>query len=123
MIRRPPRSTLFPYTTLFRSRCLRRAIRTLRWCGRESYFAQECVDADLHNLTGFEFAMTLGELTGQLAADDRNGARVAGLAKSNRNFARPCRSLVGELLDNFATFENIAVARDFSFVHQDLLGP
>src|SRR2546428_1646744 len=23
MIRRPPRSTLFPYTTLFRSRCLR----------------------------------------------------------------------------------------------------
>src|SRR3712207_8150765 len=24
MIRRPPRSTLFPYTTLFRSRCLRR---------------------------------------------------------------------------------------------------
>src|SRR3954466_4662083 len=30
MIRRPPRSTLFPYTTLFRSR--RRAIRTRR-CG------------------------------------------------------------------------------------------
>src|SRR5690348_17465885 len=26
MIRRPPRSTLFPYTTLFRSRC--------RWCSR-----------------------------------------------------------------------------------------
>src|SRR2546425_6657435 len=25
MIRRPPRSTLFPYTTLFRSRCARRA--------------------------------------------------------------------------------------------------
>src|SRR5688572_32341938 len=24
MIRRPPRSTLFPYTTLFRSRCLNR---------------------------------------------------------------------------------------------------
>src|SRR5215813_30892 len=28
MIRRPPRSTLFPYTTLFRSR----AIRTAPWC-------------------------------------------------------------------------------------------
>src|SRR3712207_8903967 len=25
MIRRPPRSTLFPYTTLFRSRCKRRS--------------------------------------------------------------------------------------------------
>src|SRR2546426_7818021 len=28
MIRRPPRSTLFPYTTLFRSRHLRTAVRT-----------------------------------------------------------------------------------------------
>src|SRR2546426_4929586 len=26
MIRRPPRSTLFPYTTLFRSRCGRRSL-------------------------------------------------------------------------------------------------
>src|SRR5256885_10251360 len=31
MIRRPPRSTLFPYTTLFRSQSLRRARRC---CGR-----------------------------------------------------------------------------------------
>src|SRR5688572_32452626 len=31
MIRRPPRSTLFPYTTLFRSpRTLRRVVRTMR---------------------------------------------------------------------------------------------
>src|SRR6266496_4290513 len=29
MIRRPPRSTLFPYTTLFRSRCI--AIRWTQW--------------------------------------------------------------------------------------------
>src|SRR5258707_3399081 len=29
MIRRPPRSTLFPYTTLFRSRLRRRASRAL----------------------------------------------------------------------------------------------
>src|SRR2546427_7396112 len=27
MIRRPPRSTLFPYTTLFRSRCSRQRLR------------------------------------------------------------------------------------------------
>src|SRR5437763_11487621 len=27
MIRRPPRSTLFPYTTLFRSRCSRQPLR------------------------------------------------------------------------------------------------
>src|SRR2546429_2829908 len=31
MIRRPPRSTLFPYTTLFRSICLHRQFRNCRW--------------------------------------------------------------------------------------------
>src|SRR2546423_11797247 len=35
MIRRPPRSTLFPYTTLFRSRAARRAHRMGR--GRRRY--------------------------------------------------------------------------------------
>src|SRR5205809_5049701 len=34
MIRRPPRSTLFPYTTLFRSRHGRVPSRRLRTCGR-----------------------------------------------------------------------------------------
>src|SRR2546422_3323103 len=35
MIRRPPRSTLFPYTTLFRSRWRpRKAGRRLTWAGR-----------------------------------------------------------------------------------------
>src|SRR5687768_17791931 len=33
MILRPPRATLFPYTTLFRSRAVRRSVlRRLRWC-------------------------------------------------------------------------------------------
>src|SRR2546429_169906 len=31
MIRRPPRSTLFPYTTLFRSRCFRSHSRLRMW--------------------------------------------------------------------------------------------
>src|SRR5258708_20878035 len=35
MIRRPPRSTLFPYTTLFRSRCL--LSRWHRRLGKNSY--------------------------------------------------------------------------------------
>src|SRR2546430_12414278 len=33
MIRRPPRSTLFPYTTLFRSRGAGRVARVARRCG------------------------------------------------------------------------------------------
>src|SRR2546429_6440567 len=36
MIRRPPRSTLFPYTTLFRSEVLRLNRESLRWF--ERYF-------------------------------------------------------------------------------------
>src|SRR2546429_9312962 len=34
MILRPPRSTLFPYTTLFRSQCDKQAV--LRWCPSRS---------------------------------------------------------------------------------------
>src|SRR2546426_3582237 len=42
MIRRPPRSTLFPYTTLFRSWLLVSAGRTQRpWLGREEAPARE----------------------------------------------------------------------------------
>src|SRR5690348_17588667 len=41
MIRRPPRSTLFPYTTLFRSYARRLSSRHLVWCqsrqGRDSH--------------------------------------------------------------------------------------
>src|SRR2546425_6734743 len=39
MIRRPPRSTLFPYTTLFRSRSVRRRVR------REGRWAHQRRDA------------------------------------------------------------------------------
>src|SRR5256885_12124884 len=44
MIRRPPRSTLFPYTTLFRSRVLVQeqpdvAVQSA-WCGRKIYSSE-----------------------------------------------------------------------------------
>src|SRR5258708_17960092 len=35
MIRRPPRSTLFPYTTLLRSRPARQDLSVRRWRGRD----------------------------------------------------------------------------------------
>src|SRR3712207_7926599 len=41
MIRRPPRSTLFPYTTLFRSRPARRGARADRRRGRAANRALE----------------------------------------------------------------------------------
>src|SRR2546429_2429645 len=39
MIRRPPRSTLFPYTTLFRSRAVQRFIREAPACDAEALLA------------------------------------------------------------------------------------
>src|SRR3712207_8606075 len=39
MIRRPPRSTLFPYTTLFRSRC--RCAAQVSACGTPSHAASD----------------------------------------------------------------------------------
>src|SRR3712207_7845288 len=49
MIRRPPRSTLFPYTTLFRSRAHRRQPRR----GREGVLLLPRLDADsqLHEVS------------------------------------------------------------------------
>src|SRR3712207_7001293 len=41
MIRRPPRSTLFPYTTLFRSRDARRPLAVVMSGGQELFPLQE----------------------------------------------------------------------------------
>ncbi|CAN0301163.1 unnamed protein product, partial [Ectocarpus fasciculatus] len=49
MIRRPPRSTLFPYTTLFRSRQLQhtnskqQASLHSRWCTGRKILENECL--------------------------------------------------------------------------------
>src|SRR5687767_15740592 len=56
MIRRPPRSTLFPYTTLFRSRAVRRQgrsrlSRTSRRCTSSSTRRSEEHTSELQSLT------------------------------------------------------------------------
>src|SRR5260370_25008003 len=55
MIRRPPRSTLFPYTTLFRSRQSRRAGRGRgqRRCGRKKRGDARHVRRDLESAAGY----------------------------------------------------------------------
>src|SRR5260370_29575215 len=47
MIRRPPRSTLFPYTTLFRSTMTRFTLLQYRWCCGVGRLRVHC-DASLH---------------------------------------------------------------------------
>src|SRR2546429_3232667 len=57
MIRRPPRSTLFPYTTLFRSRSL----------GSQSH-AQRCLPPPLHSANEHK--------VGDVGAEDRKSTRL-----------------------------------------------
>src|SRR3712207_7626544 len=49
MIRRPPRSTLFPYTTLFRSRTGRDHARDPRAVGERQVHGPEAHRAELHS--------------------------------------------------------------------------
>src|SRR3712207_8855423 len=72
MIRRPPRSTLFPYTTLFRSR--RTALSAAR-AGRSRLHARDRV------LHGVPRAGVLGQEAGRA---DCPGAGAAGDRKSTR---------------------------------------
>src|SRR3989441_1701463 len=52
MIRRPPRSTLFPYTTLFRSQAIRAAVQELIWPVTTSTLTTVVVFAPLGLLQG-----------------------------------------------------------------------
>src|SRR2546430_9184083 len=49
MIRRPPRSTLFPYTTLFRSSCTQRSSGHIRQ--KSGSFPMENLEQQLANIT------------------------------------------------------------------------
>src|SRR3712207_6101787 len=71
MIRRPPRSTLFPYTTLFRSDALghHNGDELLRLAGRRMQHALREGDL-LARLGGAEFAILLGRLA---APEDATG--------------------------------------------------
>src|SRR3712207_8251043 len=67
MIRRPPRSTLFPYTTLFRSKILNKRdaivkVTSTAICG-----------SDLHLYNGFIPTMQAGDILGH---EDRKSTRL-----------------------------------------------
>src|SRR5690349_22878771 len=69
MIRRPPRSTLFPYTTLFRSRP-----------GIESFLATEGIEVffvETHSIEGgHPIGKAAGEAIGVYGAVDRKSTRL-----------------------------------------------
>src|SRR5438874_10606360 len=59
MIRRPPRSTLFPYTTLFRSGDLSFFVKNIRERNLEALrsYARDCVDVAYHMTVGFHLPL------------------------------------------------------------------
>src|SRR2546430_8034461 len=81
MIRRPPRSTLFPYTTLFRSLTTTSFANTGLAAATTYYYKVEAVDA-----------------TGPSPAS--NHARAPPPQTSSRGFARPAASTVLHQWDN-----------------------
>src|SRR5690349_23759000 len=67
MIRRPPRSTLFPYTTLFRS--LGSALRERRLRGQDAALATELVYGTLRNRGCYDAIIAM-------CAEDRKSTRL-----------------------------------------------
>src|SRR2546430_6340988 len=70
MIRRPPRSTLFPYTTLFRSKAGRSRLHRLREVLRRTH-AQDRISADLRGTQG---SRAVSQSHG--SAEDRKSTRL-----------------------------------------------
>src|SRR2546426_12536742 len=115
MIRRPPRSTLFPYTTLFRSHLDRRHENGL--IGRSQNRAHEmCAILDTHDLA--RRLMTLSRWPSGLEVHDR--ARLQTDGRQKHLLAR-AEHLVGHLLCEAAVdelFERLrAVPRSDSAGH------
>src|SRR3712207_8824599 len=77
MIRRPPRSTLFPYTTLFRSEVLRLLAqgRTNRQVGAELYISEKTASVHVSNILAKLGASGRTEAVA-LAAQDRKSTRL-----------------------------------------------
>src|SRR5258708_28470449 len=83
MIRRPPRSTLFPYTTLFRSRSDGSRYSTLERCGRQGVRPDGCRSVRLicntHNwrtTTACEIPARSEEHTSELQSPDHLVCRL-----------------------------------------------
>src|SRR5258708_15315715 len=93
MIRRPPRSTLFPYTTLFRSLVfLERAIHGGAHVGRQAFAEELGGDADAQ---AFDAVVQAGrevrseEHTSELQSPDHLVCRLLLLKKKRNNILDP----------------------------------
>src|SRR2546430_11310574 len=87
MIRRPPRSTLFPYTTLFRSESLRKHALAVEACMR-SYARKLGGDENLWGVVGLIHDFDRSEEhTSELQSQSNLGCRLL-LEKKKLNFEK-----------------------------------
>src|SRR5438105_8040311 len=100
MLRRPPRSTLFPYTTLFRSGVVRvRARRRSRRCGRRRRRGRRSEEhtSELQSRVDLVCRLLLEKKTETtfLLSSAYSSARIAPSAPSSRSVPGTSDSLVG----------------------------
>src|SRR5260370_21130604 len=87
MIRRPPRSTLFPYTTLFRS--LRSKSSELEEKREELLELQDFTSDIIHSMRG---GLVTTDMEGRVVLLNRTGEEILG-----RNFSEPHLPAFGEV--------------------------
>src|SRR2546429_8443569 len=96
MIRRPPRSTLFPYTTLFRSISLRRGFATLVFHRGESAYsggAHGHGNGDRHRPGALaDFDRTRSQAARNTAFAAEAGIGAAERRSEERRVGKECRS-------------------------------
>src|SRR5258708_31861178 len=97
MIRRPPRSTLFPYTTLFRSAVFGDATKTAAWRTRPSNFVYKPASPDVADAAKADVYRVLGgrlrfdrseEHTSELQSPDHLVCRLLLEKKKKKNASK-----------------------------------
>src|SRR3712207_8263738 len=89
MIRRPPRSTLFPYTTLFRSAYLERELDALATAERRLLVAIEELGGEVDTEELLELEREPLRLRGASGATDRKSTRLNS-SHANISYADFC---------------------------------
>src|SRR5256886_4129607 len=85
MIRRPPRSTLFPYTTLFRSHSEETLVSQALQAGARGYVLKNAMDLDLVSaVKSIAAGMTVLDPQGS-RKDALKGERGGGLTRSEEH--------------------------------------
>src|SRR3989441_12365694 len=111
MIRRPPRSTLFPYTTLFRSTAIFLALSQLDQV--EAVIAQ--TKANLHNKTFLadlaeEFGLALGQPMGLRNAD--NDLKLGQVGNEVHALSQVFTGAMYDIVADIFSFERRHLVRD-----------